>query len=83
MGRTYDCECSDDFARWLDVGGDDVGDEVGGHAENCDHRYQRETTDEDKSLRERSGAIVWDRHDVFGAVVLIVVVSLMEVVTMY
>ena len=67
-GGTYDGEGPDDFAGWLDVGRDDLRDEVGGHAEDCDHGYERETADENKRLGQWGGAVIWDRH--LGCVVL-------------
>lgn len=44
-GCTHDYERADDFLWGLDVGGDDLGDEVGRHADYCDHGNEGEATD--------------------------------------
>lgn len=62
MDVPYDCEGPDDLLGWRDVGADDFGNEVGGHADNADHRNQRETANEDEGLGQRCGAVVWNRH---------------------
>lgn len=59
---TYDCESSDDLSWWRDIGADNFGNEIGGHADNADHCDEREPTNKNESLGQGCGAIVWNRH---------------------
>lgn len=61
-GGTYDDERPYDFSRRLDVGGDDLGNEVGCHAHDSDHGDEGEAADQEEGFGQRGGAIVWDGH---------------------
>lgn len=59
---TYNDESPYNLFRWLNVGADDLADEVGSHADDGDHGNEREASNKDKGLRQRRGSIFWDRH---------------------
>lgn len=59
---TYNDEGPYYLFRWLNVGADDLADEVGSHADDGNHGNERQASHEYEGLRQRSGAIFWDRH---------------------
>ena len=55
-------QCADDLTGWINVGVDDLGDEIRRQADYGDHGNEGQTTEKKEGFCERYGAIAWDCH---------------------
>ena len=60
--ETYHAESADEFFWWLNAGGDDHLDKVGGDADDDNHADGLEDADHQEHLAQGHGSVAWDRH---------------------